>query len=194
MKEQEQEPKQKKQKNKNKTKNDSLSNFGESWGFIKSDKSNAFIENHDNERGHGAGGNVLTFKDGKLYELGYTFMLAWPYGDAQVMSSYQMRNTDHSAPANAVWQSGRNTCFDSGSQWVCQHRWYPITAMVPFRAATRGEPVANWWSNGKLFLFLLLLLFLLGLNVGLFCLFVCLNRQRPDCLQPRDQGLRGHQS
>jgi len=126
----------------------SLSNFGESWGFIRSDKAQAFIENHDNERGHGAGGNVLTFNDGRLYELANVFMLAWPYGFAQVMSSYRMRNTDHGGPSTAVWQNGRNTCFDTNSQWVCQHRWDMISKMPRFRTVVRGESVTNWWSNG----------------------------------------------
>lgn len=127
----------------------SLYNFGEAWGFMPSAKAQSFIENHDNERGHGAGGNVLTYKDGQLYNLANIFMLGWPYGYAQVMSSYVIRNTDHGPPSSPVWQNGRNTCFDSGSQWVCQHRWENIVSMVKFRSVTHGEPVVNWWSNSN---------------------------------------------
>lgn len=126
----------------------SLNSWGEGWGLIKSNKAMSFLENHDNERGHGAGGDILMHEDGQLYVLANYFMLAHPYGYAQVMSSYRLRNTDHGPPSQAVWQNGRNTCFDSGSQWVCQHRWSGITSMVKFRAATRGEQVTNWWSNG----------------------------------------------
>lgn len=48
-----------------------------------------FVDNHDNQRGHGAGGrNILTFRDAKLYKMAQAFTLAHPYGFARVMSSY----------------------------------------------------------------------------------------------------------
>ncbi len=28
-----------------------------------------FIDNHDNQRGHGGGGNLLTFRESKLYKV-----------------------------------------------------------------------------------------------------------------------------
>ncbi|KAK3867220.1 hypothetical protein Pcinc_027298, partial [Petrolisthes cinctipes] len=40
-----------------------LSNFGEGWGMLDRAYSLVFIDNHDNQRGHGAGGaNILTFR------------------------------------------------------------------------------------------------------------------------------------
>ena len=33
-----------------------LSNFGEAWGFMPSYKAVVFVDNHDNQRGHGGGG------------------------------------------------------------------------------------------------------------------------------------------
>ena len=53
-----------------------LSNFGESWGFLPSSSAIVFVDNHDNQRGHGSGGNIITHKDGTLYDLANVFMLA----------------------------------------------------------------------------------------------------------------------
>jgi hypothetical protein len=56
--------------------------------MLPNNHSLVFIDNHDNQRGHGAGGDVLTFRDSKLYKMANAFMLAWPYGVTRVMSSY----------------------------------------------------------------------------------------------------------
>jgi hypothetical protein len=54
-----------------------------------------FVDNHDNQRGHGAGGStILTYKDKKAYTLASIFMLAHPYGIPRVMSSYAFSNSD----------------------------------------------------------------------------------------------------
>ncbi|NXB74452.1 AMYP amylase, partial [Donacobius atricapilla] len=43
-----------------------LKNWGEGWGFVPSDRALVFVDNHDNQRGHGAGGaSVLTFWDSR---------------------------------------------------------------------------------------------------------------------------------
>ncbi|MCL4169399.1 UNVERIFIED_CONTAM: hypothetical protein GTU68_056000, partial [Idotea baltica] len=66
-----------------------LNNFGEGWGFLDRAYSLVFIDNHDNQRGHGAGGDmILTFRTSRLYKMANAFMLAWPYGFTRVMSSY----------------------------------------------------------------------------------------------------------
>src|SRR5205814_8417994 len=65
-----------------------LSNFGEGWAYMASNKAVVFTDNHDNQRGHGGGGSVLTYKDGALYALGNVFMLAHPYGTPSLMSSF----------------------------------------------------------------------------------------------------------
>jgi len=47
------------------------------------------VDNHDNQRGHGAGGaSILTFRVPRLYKQAVAFMLAWPYSVTRVMSSY----------------------------------------------------------------------------------------------------------
>ncbi|XP_041276634.1 pancreatic alpha-amylase-like [Onychostruthus taczanowskii] len=56
-----------------------LKNWGEGWGFVPSDRALVFVDNHDNQRGHGAGGaSILTFWDARLYKMAVGFMLAHP--------------------------------------------------------------------------------------------------------------------
>ncbi len=125
-----------------------LSNFGTSWGFIASDSAVVFTDNHDNQRGHGGAGNVVTFKDGKLYELANIFELAWPYGYPQVMSSYNFSNGDQGPPSSNVYNG--NTADCGNSNWVCEHRWRGIANMVGFRNYTSSAfSTSNWWSNGN---------------------------------------------
>ena len=80
---------------------------------------NSFIDNHDTQRSNS---NILTYRDGSLYKLASVFELGWPYGYAQIMSSYAIIDSDHGPPANPIWDNGRNTCFDGNSQWICEHR------------------------------------------------------------------------
>jgi alpha-amylase len=176
--------------------------FGENWGLQGSLVSIAFIDNHDNQRGHGGGGQTIKDIRNNLtaYTLANIFMLAWPYGYPNVMSSYRFGNGEiwssdhhpeqditavagmpvrddflgppHNGAHNSALQAGdytdagnwttrrvwinhtgtwRNTCFDSGSKWMCEHRWRPIANMVGFRNAVNADwrAVANWWTNGN---------------------------------------------
>src|SRR5262245_700784 len=68
--------------------------FGEGWGLQPSIVSIAFIDNHDNQRGHGGGGQTIKDIRNNLtaYTLANIFMLAWPYGYPNVMSSYRFGN------------------------------------------------------------------------------------------------------
>jgi len=142
-----------------------LKTFGESWNLVPREQAVVFIDNHDNQRGHGGGG-VLTHEWGNIYAIANVFMLAWPYGYPNIMSSYAMRRADGSLDDNRgppsdgdntkdVWvQAGndyRNTCFDRDDDWMCEHRWRQIANMVDFRNYTMGAwTVDNWWeSNTK---------------------------------------------
>jgi alpha-amylase len=142
------------------------------WGLLPSWRAIAFIDNHDNQRGHGNGAwqsdgkiaNILTSDfDGNLYNLANVFMLAWPYGYPVVMSSYQWNknvqvsegrprdvNDWMGPPANAKGETNTVTCFSGG--WVCEHRWDNIAEMVRFRnytgALAEGWTVTNWWDDG----------------------------------------------
>jgi alpha-amylase len=132
--------------------------FGEGWGYMPSDKAIVFIDNHDNQRGHGGGGGVLTHKDGRLYELASILMLAWPYGYPQIMSSYAFPHGDASSgpPSDRDGRTENVNCMDISQSvtanrgWVCEHRWNSIAAMVGFRNATDQEfRLTNWWTNGN---------------------------------------------
>lgn len=56
-----------KKTNKKKTDSDfCFRNWGEGWGLMASGKALVFTDNHDNQRGHGAGGaSILTFWDAR---------------------------------------------------------------------------------------------------------------------------------
>lgn len=126
-----------------------LSNFGEAWGFMPSSSAVVFVDNHDNQRGHGGGGNVITFEDGRLYDLANVFMLAYPYGYPKVMSSYDFHHdTDRGAPSVPVHNNGNLECF--GTNWQCEHRWSYIAGAVDFRNNTNDNwTTTDWWDNGN---------------------------------------------
>ncbi|TYK65548.1 alpha-amylase [Colwellia echini] len=127
----------------------SLSQFGEAWGFLPSSSAVVFVDNHDNQRGHGGGGNVINFEDGRLYDLANVFMLAYPYGYPKVMSSYDFHgDTDAGAPGVPVHNNGNLECF--ASNWKCEHRWGYIAGGVDFRNNTADNwATTNWWDNGN---------------------------------------------
>ncbi|MGH0176911.1 UNVERIFIED_CONTAM: hypothetical protein FKN15_010521 [Acipenser sinensis] len=56
-----------------------LRNWGEGWAFMPSDRALVFVDNHDNQRGHGPGGDsVLTFWDSR--NLDVTLQTGLPAG------------------------------------------------------------------------------------------------------------------
>ncbi|WP_199336520.1 alpha-amylase [Oscillatoria sp. FACHB-1407] len=129
-----------------------LETLGESWGLMPSNKAIVFIDNHDKQRGHGGGGTYLTHQDPELYDLANVFMLAFPYGYPQVMSSYRFTNSDQGPPADAngkthpVYRGDQAFCF---GEWVCEHRYTAIAPMIQFRNITTDTAVTHWWSNGN---------------------------------------------
>ncbi|XP_030623337.1 pancreatic alpha-amylase-like [Chanos chanos] len=137
-----------------------LKSLGERWGLMPSDKALVFVDNHDNQRGHGAGGaSILTFWEPRMYKIATAFMLAHPYGMTRVMSSYRWDRhivdgkdqNDWMGPPSypdgstkSVPISPDGTCGDG---WVCEHRWPLIRNMVTFRKVVSGQPLTNWWDN-----------------------------------------------
>ncbi|KAM9844640.1 alpha-amylase-like [Aulostomus maculatus] len=135
-------------------------NWGEGWGFMHDGNAVVFVDNHDNQRGHGAGGaSILTFWDSRLYKMAVGYMLAHPYGLARVMSSFRWDRyivdgkdqNDWTGPPShddgstkPVQINQDQTC---GDRWVCEHRWRQITNMVIFRNVVNGQPHSNWWDN-----------------------------------------------
>jgi alpha-amylase len=139
-----------------------LRNFGEGWAMLKSGDALAFVDNHDNQRGHGAGGeNILTFRASRLYKQAVAFMLALPYGVTRVMSSYywpqNMVNgkdkNDWIGPPHEADFSIKdvliNPDFTCGNGWICEHRWREIYQMVAFRNIVQGTSMNDWWDNGR---------------------------------------------
>lgn len=130
-----------------------LETFGAKFGLVPSDKAVVFTSNHDNERGHGGGGSVLTFRDGKVAEIADVFMLAWPYGYPKVMSSYGFKDTDAGPPSSSPYQGSKVVC-GFNEAWKCQHRWSPIANMVAFRNAAADKfEVTDWSSKGDVISF-----------------------------------------
>jgi len=131
-----------------------VSNFGAGWGMIPDGDAQIMIDNHDNQRGHGAGGDILTFFDARLYKMATAFMLAWPYGFPVIMSSYNFnRNNDAQGPPSDGNGNTNNVVINSdmscGGGWICEHRWRQIYNMARFRNAAAFQTVQNWWDNGN---------------------------------------------
>ena len=87
-----------------------------------------FINNHDNQRGHGGGGHVITFKQPWELKLATMFMMAHDYGEPRVMSSYDFNDGDQGPPQ----QAPGSRCANG---WICEHRWSMIANMAMFRGA-----------------------------------------------------------
>ncbi|ESP93971.1 alpha-amylase [Pseudoalteromonas luteoviolacea] len=127
----------------------SLKGFEKDWDLMPSDKAIVFTDNHDNQRGHGGAGDIVTFQDGRLYELANVFMLTYPYGYPKVMSSYNFNgDTDAGGPTELVHLSDKLNCNDQ--LWQCEHRKPSIAGAMRFRAQTgKSQAIQHWWDNGN---------------------------------------------
>ncbi|XP_076063077.1 alpha-amylase-like isoform X2 [Oratosquilla oratoria] len=121
-------------------------------GMVPPDKAVVFVDNHDNQRNHGARVEVLTHKKVKDYTLGSSFMLAQPYGTTRVMSSYYFDNNNQGPPHYTNMSTAGvpiNPDGSCGGGWVCEHRWNAIEQMVKFRNKVAGTPVQHWYRAGE---------------------------------------------
>ncbi|XP_015605217.2 alpha-amylase A isoform X2 [Cephus cinctus] len=129
-----------------------LETWGDSlWGLLPSRDAVVMIDNHDNQRGHGAGGSsILTYKTPKQYKMAVAFMLAHPYGFARVMSSFDFNDTN-AGPPNDSQENILSPIINTGGTctngWVCEHRWPQIYNMVAFRNVVADAAITNWWTN-----------------------------------------------
>jgi alpha-amylase len=103
----------------------------------------AFVDNHDTQRN---GRAKLTYKNGSPYALAEAFMIAYPYGVPQVMSSFTFTDPEAGPPASS---NGTTTAVSCGNGWACEHRWRTTANMVALRNTAAGAGVTNWWSNGS---------------------------------------------
>lgn len=121
------------------------------WGMTDSDHALVFVDNHDNQRGHGGGGNILTHENPYNYKLAAAFMLANDYGFPRVMSSFHFSGSDDGPPHNNDYSTkdvSINSDGSCGNGWVCEHRWDAIANMVAFRNAVVGTSKGNYYQEG----------------------------------------------
>ncbi|CAG9564103.1 unnamed protein product [Danaus chrysippus] len=129
-----------------------LSTWGPQWGLLANGDALTFIDNHDNERGHGGGGGLLTYKEPRAYKAAIAFLLAHPYGEPQIMSSFHFLDSEVGPPMDYnqnIISPSINSDGSCGNGWVCQHRWRQIYAMVGFRNAAGNTGINDWWDNGS---------------------------------------------
>ncbi|XP_051021392.1 pancreatic alpha-amylase-like [Acomys russatus] len=95
-----------------------LRNWEEGWDMVPSDRAFVFVDNHDNQLGHGAGrASILTFLDARMYKMAVGFMLG--YGFTRVMSSYGwQRNFQGGKASLVIVQSVVYSTEESGSVLV----------------------------------------------------------------------------
>ncbi|CAG0888559.1 unnamed protein product [Cyprideis torosa] len=126
--------------------------YDQNWGMAPGHRALVFVDNHDNQRGHGGAGNVVTHKSGRDYKLAACYMLAYDYGFTRLMSSYWFDSTDQGPPGsnggtNDVLINSDGSGCENG--WVCEHRWPSIARMVQFRNAVQGTGVTNYYNDGN---------------------------------------------
>ena len=124
------------------------------WGMAPKDRAFVFVDNHDNQRGHGGGGDVVTHKTPYEYTAAVSFMLAFDYGFTRVMSSYYFGEDTDQGPPNlgdehyTTAEVETNPDGSCAGGWVCEHRWNAIAKMVSFRTAVMGSASEGFWSEG----------------------------------------------
>lgn len=113
-------------------------------GPVDSSQAVVFVDNHDTQR-HG-GPQIATHERAMSYRLANIYLLAWPYGQPRVMSSYAFSDPDEGAPHDERGLVKPAAC--GTEPWVCEHRWPAIAGMVGFHNSARGQPVTGWWDDG----------------------------------------------
>ncbi|XP_062541644.1 alpha-amylase I-like [Armigeres subalbatus] len=134
-----------------------LTKNGSSGALLPSNQALIFVDNHDNQRGHGAGGaSILNYKTKPQYIQAVAFTLATDYGIARVMSSYDFSNSDQGPPQDAVQiikspGSAANGSCTNG--WVCEHRWPEIRRMIQFKNYVAGTSLDHIQATPNTFAF-----------------------------------------
>ncbi|GGL91102.1 hypothetical protein GCM10011594_08480 [Nakamurella endophytica] len=122
-----------------------LSVFGEDAGLVPSDKSLAFVQNHDTERPTGTP-TTLSYKDGATNTLATEFLLAYGYGTPQVYSGFAFSDREAGPPSDADGMVRNADCADG---WACTHRSRGVANLVDFHNYAMGAPVRNFWDDGS---------------------------------------------
>ncbi|CAB0028879.1 unnamed protein product [Trichogramma brassicae] len=125
------------------------------FGLMHSNDAFVFTESHDSQRDANA---QTTHKNPRLHKMAVAFLLAHPYGQTRVMSSFEFNNFNQGPPCNSKGEiispkpivtnvtDGKdvNMCENG---WVCEHRWRQIYQMIGFRNVVGEAPFLNWWTN-----------------------------------------------
>ena len=114
--------------------------FGEAAGLLPSNKSYAFVENHDTERN----GSTLNYKSDSN-TIATQFMLAYGYGKPSVYASFAWTSTDDGPPSDANGFVRDTDCADG---WVCVDRFTGVRNMVGWHNYAADAKVANWYDDG----------------------------------------------
>ena len=118
---------------------DALTEFWTGEGWLPGDQAIVFVDNHDIQRGHAFGDEVVNYKDGARYDIAVAFMLAHPYGYPLVMSSYAFETDQDGPPDVSPLEAG-----GCDAAWICEHRRAVQVRMTEFREATAGAELVNW--------------------------------------------------
>lgn len=131
-----------------------MRSWGTEWSFVKDEDALVFVDNHDNQRHEADQNKTVTYRDGKKYRMATAWMLAHPYANVRVMSSYDFPKgaNDMGAPHDEsdnilspiIHKNG--TC---GNGWICEHRWPTTVNMVNFRTVAGKSPISMWFDNGN---------------------------------------------
>jgi alpha-amylase len=114
---------------------------GGSRALDPSENVTVFVDNHDTERSRTDSLNL--YDDGKHFDLAMVYLLAQPYGRAQLQSGFlfSFTATDLNAPAASPYDANGNARI--GVAWDFVHRWSDVYPMVAFRNATAGQGMSN---------------------------------------------------
>eukprot|EP00440_Ansanella_granifera_P017258 gb/GFBE01018746.1/.p1 GENE.gb/GFBE01018746.1/~~gb/GFBE01018746.1/.p1 ORF type:complete len:518 (+),score=109.83 gb/GFBE01018746.1/:1-1554(+) len=128
----------------------SLDNLEGSADLVPGGGAVVFVDNHDTQRSKdSANAAKLTYKSGKLYVLANVFMLAYPYGYPQVMSSFRFDDFDQGPPREQVHSSDGGLRCGESEPWVCEHRWVGIANMVAWRKTAGDSRVTHFEALGE---------------------------------------------
>lgn len=125
--------------------------WGTAWGFVASEDALVFVDNHDNQRDH-ADKEILSYRHDRMYRMATAWVLAHPFGNARIMSSFAFPEDDfemgppHDANDNILSPviNDNGQCVNG---WVCEHRWPSTANMVQFRIQAGNAPISHWYDN-----------------------------------------------
>ena len=125
-------------------------------GNLPTDKAITFVTNHDTERN----GQSIPWNMAVPFELATWLMLADPYGQPMIYSSYSFAGYDDPPPLDGtlVTPATCDTMEDGYVEmsddetvglWLCQHRRQGTASMVQFRKAVGDAPLTNLHADSR---------------------------------------------